>query len=58
MTEVHALVKDIMTDDVATVRSDASYREMATLPRARRVSGRPVVDAQGSSSAWCPRPTC
>jgi CBS domain-containing protein len=47
VTEVHTLVKDIMTDDVATVRSDASYREMTTLLRARRVSGLPVVDAEG-----------
>jgi CBS domain-containing protein len=47
VTEVHALVKDIMTDDVATVRSEASYREMTTLLRACRVSGLPVVDAEG-----------
>jgi CBS domain-containing protein len=47
VTEVHTLVKDIMIDDVATVRSDASYREMTTLLRARRVSGLPVVDAEG-----------
>ena len=36
MTEVHALVKDIMTAGVAAVRSDAPYREMTTLLRARR----------------------
>jgi CBS domain-containing protein len=44
---VHALVKDIMTTDVAAVRSDASYRELAALLRSRRVSGLPVVDAEG-----------
>lgn len=48
MTEVHALVKDIMTADVAAVRSDASYRAMTTLLRARRVSGLPVVDTEGT----------
>jgi CBS domain-containing protein len=47
VTGVHALVKDIMTADLATVRSDASYREMTTLLQARRVSGLPVVDAEG-----------
>jgi CBS domain-containing protein len=44
---VHALVKDIMTTDVAAVRSGASYREMAALLRSRRVSGLPVVDTEG-----------
>lgn len=47
MTEVHALVKDIMTADVAAVRLDAPYREMTALLRARRVSGLPVVDTEG-----------
>jgi CBS domain-containing protein len=47
VTEVHALVKDIMTTDVAAVRSDAPYREMTALLRTRRVSGLPVVDAEG-----------
>lgn len=44
---MHALVKDIMTADVAAVRSDASYREMTALLRSRRVNGLPVVDAEG-----------
>ena len=44
---MHALVKDVMTTDVAAVRSDASYREMSALLRSRRVSGLPVVDAEG-----------
>jgi CBS domain-containing protein len=44
---VHALVKDVMTTGVAAVRSDASYREMTALLRSRRVSGLPVVDAEG-----------
>ena len=47
MITVHARVKDIMTNRVVAVRSDASYREMATLLRAHRVSGLPVVDADG-----------
>jgi CBS domain-containing protein len=46
---VHARIKDIMTTRVVAVRADASYREMATLLRAHRVSGLPVVDAEGSS---------
>jgi CBS domain-containing protein len=44
---VHARVKDIMTTRVAAVSRDASYREMATLLRAHRVSGLPVIDADG-----------
>jgi CBS domain-containing protein len=47
VTEVRALVKDIMTADVAAVRLDAPYREMTALLRARRVSGLPVVDTDG-----------
>jgi len=42
-----ALVKDIMTTDVAAVRSGASYLEMTALLRSRRVSGLPVVDTEG-----------
>ena len=42
-----ARVKDIMTTRVVAVRSDASYREMITALRANRVSGLPVVDAEG-----------
>jgi CBS-domain-containing membrane protein len=45
---VHARVKDIMTTHVVTVGADASYREMATMLRAHRVSGLPVVDAEGT----------
>jgi predicted transcriptional regulator len=45
---VHARVKDIMTTRVVAVRADASYREMAALLRAHRVSGLPVVDAGGT----------
>jgi CBS domain-containing protein len=45
---VHARVKDIMTTRVVAVRSDASYREMIAALRARRVSGLPVVDAEGT----------
>jgi CBS-domain-containing membrane protein len=44
---VRARVRDVMTSHVVAVRSDASYREMAALLRAHRVSGLPVVDAQG-----------
>ena len=47
MITVHARVKDIMTTRVAAVRPDASYRDMATMLRAHRVSGLPVVDAEG-----------
>jgi CBS-domain-containing membrane protein len=44
---VHARVKDIMTSRVVAVGPDASYREMAATLRAHRVSGLPVVDAEG-----------
>ena len=36
-----------MTTRVVTVRPDTSYREIATTLRAHRVSGLPVVDAEG-----------
>lgn len=39
--------KDIMTKDVATVLPDASVREAAKLMTDRRVSGLPVVTADG-----------
>jgi CBS-domain-containing membrane protein len=45
---VHARVKDIMTTRVVAVGPDASYREMVALLRAHRVSGLPVVDADGT----------
>jgi CBS-domain-containing membrane protein len=48
MITVHTRVRDIMTIHVVAVRSDASYREMATMLRAHRVSGLPVVDAEGT----------
>jgi CBS-domain-containing membrane protein len=44
---VHARVKDIMTTNVVAVRPDASHREMAGMLRAHRISGLPVVDAEG-----------
>jgi CBS-domain-containing membrane protein len=42
-----ARVRHIMTTHVVAVGPDASYREMAGLLRAHRVSGLPVVDAEG-----------
>ena len=39
--------RDIMTRDVATVSPDASVREAAQLMTHRRVSGLPVVTADG-----------
>jgi CBS-domain-containing membrane protein len=44
---VHARVRDIMTTHVVAVGSDASYREMAATLRAHRISGLPVVGADG-----------
>jgi CBS-domain-containing membrane protein len=44
---VHARIKDIMTTNVVAVGPDASHREMAGMLRAHRVSGLPVVDAEG-----------
>ena len=37
-----------MTTRVVAVRSEASYRDMIAALRARRVSGLPVVDAEGT----------
>jgi CBS domain-containing protein len=48
VTAVHARVKDVMTTHVVAVGCDASYREMAAMLRANRVSGLPVVDAEGT----------
>jgi hypothetical protein len=46
VTEVHGLVKDIMTADVAAVRLDAPYREMtALLTRWRRLPPHHSMDA-------------
>jgi CBS domain-containing protein len=47
VVSVRARVKDIMTTNVVAVRPDASHREMAGMLRAHRVSGLPVVDAEG-----------
>jgi CBS domain-containing protein len=44
---VRARVKDIMTTNVVAVRPDESYREMVAALRGHRVSGLPVVDAEG-----------
>jgi CBS-domain-containing membrane protein len=44
---VHARVKDIMTTNMVAVRPDASYREMVAALQEYRVSGLPVVDAEG-----------
>jgi CBS-domain-containing membrane protein len=44
---VHARVKDVMTTNVAAVGPDASYQDMIAVLRTHRVSGLPVVDADG-----------
>jgi CBS domain-containing protein len=44
---MYTRVKDVMTTRVVAVRSDTPYREMTALLRAHRVSGLPVVDAEG-----------
>ncbi len=45
---MRARVRDVMTRDVVTVRPGASYRQVASLLRAHRVSGFPVVDDGGA----------
>jgi CBS domain-containing protein len=45
---MHARAKDVMTTHVVAVRSDASYRDLAKALRTNRVSGLPVVDAEGT----------
>jgi CBS domain-containing protein len=44
---MHARVKDVMTTNVVAVRPGAPYREMIATLRGHRVSGLPVVDAEG-----------
>ena len=41
---MNAKIKDVMTGEVAAVRRDASYKEMAALLRQHRVSAFPVID--------------
>lgn len=41
-------VRDVMTQDVATVGPDASLKEVASILVERRISGLPVVDRAGS----------
>ena len=45
---MHARVKDVMTTNVVAVGPEASYRQLAGLLRAHRVSGFPVVDDHGA----------
>ena len=44
---MNAMVKDVMTTQVVTVRRDATFKEMATALRRYRVSALPVVDDTG-----------
>jgi CBS domain-containing protein len=41
-------IKDVMTTDVVTVEPETSLKEVARILAVRRVSGLPVVDAEGS----------
>lgn len=41
-------VRDVMTTDVATVRTDATFKEIARVLMTRQVSGLPVVAADGT----------
>ncbi len=47
MVTISATVKDVMTTSVVAVRKDASFKEMAAMLRARRISAFPVVDDAG-----------
>jgi CBS domain-containing protein len=47
MTTMNAMVKDVMTAEVVAVRSDTTFKEMATVLRRYRVSALPVVDDTG-----------
>jgi CBS domain-containing protein len=44
---ISAIVRDVMTTSVIAVRKNASFKEMAAMLRARRVSAFPVVDDAG-----------
>ena len=40
-------VRDLMSTDIVAVRRDATFKEMAAALRQHRVSGFPVIDAEG-----------
>jgi CBS-domain-containing membrane protein len=45
---MRSTVGDVMTADVVTVRTDATFKEIARVLITRKVSGLPVVDAEGT----------
>jgi len=51
-------VKEIMTTRVVTVTPDTPVPVIASLLRDNRISGVPVTDADGGSSAWSASTTC
>ncbi len=54
-----AYMRDIMAAAVVAVRADASYRDLAALLRAHRVSGFPVVIGDGKVvGVVCPNQIC
>src|SRR4051794_29070948 len=44
---IRPVVADVMTEDVVTVRPDASYKQIVETLTGHRISGLPVVDARG-----------
>ena len=49
------IASDIMTRNVLTIHPDASAQEAARLLSQERISGAPVVDANGKVDAACIR---
>ena len=46
---------DVMTKDVIFVRPETSVHEIAELLLSKRISGVPVVNAEGRVEGWLPR---
>lgn len=44
----HRTIAEVMTQTVTTVEPEATYKEVINLLRAHRISGLPVVDAEGA----------
>jgi CBS domain-containing protein len=48
VTEGEALVRDIMTTPIVTVKPDMTVKDLVALFRERRIGGAPVVDDEGA----------
>jgi predicted transcriptional regulator len=51
-------VRDVMTQDVVSVRETAEYKDIVAVMRELRVSAFPVLDPPTTSLGSCPKRTC